>query len=144
MRLLRTKRIAYVAAMSAAAIAIGCGDDDDGGSNNADRYSGEEAEVAGLVDDLADAGSDGDGELICEQIFTPVLTAFIEKQSGHTCATEVEENVPEGEYELEVDTIEIADGAATVGVTDNNDVKLTLRIEQVDGDWRVARVLPSL
>ena len=75
MRALRSKRIAYVIALSASAVVIGCGGDDgDDVNNNADNYEGTEAEVASVVDDFANAGRDGEGETICSEIFTAELT----------------------------------------------------------------------
>ena len=144
MRQVRTKRVAYVAALAAAAIAAGCGDDDEV-NNNADNYDGTEAEIAGLVDDFANAGRDGDGTKICDEIFTAELSDNVEREAGQSCATEVEENLPEDEYELEVDSLEVdGDTAATVGVTDEDDNSSILHIEKVDDLWRIARVTPAL
>lgn len=121
---------------------IGCGGDgdDDDVNNNAENYSGEEAEVAGLIDDFANAGRDGDGDLICEQIFSTSLAENVEKESGQSCASEVEENLPEGEYELEVNSVEVDGKAATVGVTDQDDNSNVLHIQKVGAEWRIARV----
>lgn len=137
------KQVTYVAALSAAAIALGCGDDDDI-NNNADNYDGTEAEVAGLVDDFANAGRDGDGTKICDEIFTDELTKNIEREAGQSCASEVEDNLPEDEYELEIDSLELdGDTAATVAVTDEDDNGSVLHIEKVDDVWRIARVTPA-
>jgi hypothetical protein len=125
-------------ALLAAAFVIGCGGDDD--ETNADRYDGEEAEVAGLVDDFAEAGRDGDGQRICDQIFADALAANVEKESKQSCATEVEENIPEGDYELEVDSVDVNGDEATAAVTDQDDNKSVLHVVKIDSDWRVLRV----
>jgi hypothetical protein len=144
MRPAHTKRLALVAALSASVLAIGCGGDDgDDVNNNADDYSGQDAEVAQLVDDFANAGRDGDGEKICDEIFSEQLTQNVEKAAGQSCQTEVEDNLPEDKYELEVDTLEVNGGAATVGVTDQDDNKSVLHIEKDGADWRIARVTPG-
>ena len=143
MRALRTKRIAWVAALATAAIAVGCGDDDDDVNNNADNYSGTDAEVAGLVDDFANAGRDGDGTQVCEEIFAAELAANVEQEAGQSCPSEVEENLPEGDYELEIDSLEVDGDTATVGVTDQGDNSSVLNVERADGDWRIARVTPA-
>jgi hypothetical protein len=143
MRALRTKRIAYVAALAAAAIAVGCGDDDDDVNNNADNYSGTDAEVAGVVDDFANAGRDGDGTEVCEEVFAPELASNVEEEAGQSCPSEVEENLPEGDYELEIDSLEVDGDTATVGVTDQDDNSSVLHVERADGDWRIARVTPA-
>ena len=124
------------------AIAAGCGDDDDV-NNNADDYEGTEADVAGLVDDFANAGRDGDGTKICEDIFSTELVSNIERESGQSCPSEVEDNLPKDEYELEVDSLAVDGETATVEVTDQDDNNSVLHIENVDGAWRIARVTPA-
>ena len=144
MRALRANRAAYVVALSAAAIAIGCGDDGDDVNSNADNYSGTEAEVAGVVDDLGNAGRDGDGTVICDEIFTPEFAEFVESEAGQSCASEIQENVPEGDYELEIETVEVDGDTATVGITDQDDNETVLHMERADGDWRITRFTPNL
>jgi hypothetical protein len=144
MRQLRAKRIAFVAALSTAAIAAGCGGGDDDVNNNADDYDGTEADVAGLVDDFANAGRDGDGTKVCDDIFTEDLSANIEHAAGQSCASEVEDNLPEDEYELEIDSLKLSGDTATVAVTDQDDNSSVLHIEKVDDDWRITRVTPGV
>ena len=136
------KGTAFVAAFCAMAIAAGCGDDDDV-NNNADDYDGTDAEVAGLVDDFANAGRDGDGTKICEEIFTAELKSNIERESGQSCPSEVEDNLPEDDYELQVDSLAVDGDTATVEVTDEDDNSSVLHIERVDDAWRIARVTPA-
>jgi len=124
------------------AVAAGCGDDDDV-NNNADNYDGTEAEVASVVDDFANAGRDGDGTKICEDIFSTELADNIERESGQSCPSEVEDNLPEGEYELEIDTLAVDGDTATAAVTDQEDNSSVLHIDKVDDVWRVARVTPA-
>jgi hypothetical protein len=142
MRPTHRKRTLFVALLSASALAAGCGGDDDV-NNNADDYDGTEGEVAQVVDDFANAGRDGEGDKICEEIFDEELTQNVEKEAGQRCPTEVEENLPEDEYELEVDTLEVDGDTATVGVTDQDDNKSVLHIEKVDDAWRITRVTPG-
>ena len=123
------------------ALVIGCGGDDE--ETNADRYEGEEAEVAGLVDDFAEAGREGDGEKVCEQLFAEALAKNVEREADQSCASEVEDNLPEDEYELEVDSVDVTDDTATVAVTDQDDNKSILHVVKVDSDWRVLRVTPG-
>jgi hypothetical protein len=125
------------------AIAAGCGGDDDDVNNNADDYDGTDADIAGVVDDFANAGRDGDGTKICEDIFTTELSDNIERESGQSCQSEVEDNLPEDEYELEIDTLQVDGDTATVAVTDQNDNGSVLHIEKVDDAWRIARVTPA-
>jgi hypothetical protein len=141
MRAGQTRRFVSLLALSAV-VAIGCGGDDDV-NNNADNYEGTEAEVASLVDDFANAGRDGDGDEVCDEIFTENLAKNIQDEAGQSCATEVEDNLPEGEYEVTIDSLEVDGDTATVGVTDQADNESVLHIQRADGDWRVARVTPG-
>lgn len=134
------KRFASLLALSAAAVAIGCGGDDDDANNNADNYDGTDAEVAAVVDDFANAGRDGDGAKVCDEIFTEQLSGSVEEAAGQSCASEVEDNLPEGDYELTIDTLQVDGDTATVGVTDQEDNESVLHLEQTDSDWRLARV----
>jgi len=142
MRAPRTKWIAHVAALSAAALVIGCGGDDDV-NNNADDYSGTEAEVATLVDDFANAGRDGDGTQICEEIFAPELAENIQDEAAQSCPSEVQDNLPEDDYELEIDSLDLEDDKATVAVTDQDDNSSVLHIERADAGWHITRVTPA-
>ena len=127
-------------ALSAAVVAIGCGGDDDDVNNNADNYDGADAEVAAVVDDFANAGRDGDGAKVCDEIFAEELSANVEEEAGQSCASEVEDNLPEGDYELTIDTLQVDGDKATVGVTDQEDNKSVLHFERTDSEWRVTRV----
>ena len=100
--------------------------------------------MATLVDDFANAGRDGDGTQVCEEIFAPELDRRnVEDEAGQSCASEVEANLPEDDYELEVDSVDVKDDTATVAVTDQDDNKSVLHVVKVDSDWRVLRVTPG-
>jgi hypothetical protein len=143
MRALRSKRVAFATVLSATAIAAGCGGGDDV-NNNADDYDGTEGEVAGLVDDFANAGRDGDGTKICEDIFAPELAKNVEQEAGQSCPSEVEDNLPEDKYELEIDSLEVKGDTATVAVTDQDDNSSVLHIEKISDVWRIASVTPAV
>lgn len=135
--------MALVAALSAGALMVACGDDDDDVNSNADDYSGQEAEVAQLVDDFANAGRDGDGDRVCDEIFSDELAKSVERAAGQSCPSEVEDNLREGEYELQVDTLEVNGDTATVAATDQEDRKSVFHIEKVGSEWRITRVTPG-
>jgi len=128
------------ASILAAAAAVGCGGGDDDPEKNADRYEGDEAEVAALIDDFAEAGRAGDGERVCGEVFTEALATNVARESGQTCPEEVQQNLPEGEYELTVDSIEVKGASATVHVTDESDNESLLTLVRASGQWRVLRV----
>jgi hypothetical protein len=133
----------FVAALSTVALMGACGGDDDDVNNNADDYSGQEGEVAQVVDDFADAGRDGDGDKVCSEIFAEQLAENVEKEAGQSCASEVSENLPEDDYELEVDTLEVDGNTATVGVTDQDDNKSVLHFQKADSAWQIVSVTNS-
>ena len=69
------------------------------------------------------------------------MTKNVEQESGQSCPSEVSENLPEDEYELEVNTLEVSGDTATAAVTDQDDNKSVLHIEKADAlNWRIARV----
>jgi hypothetical protein len=134
-------RIRYVAALISAALLVSCGGDD--GSNNADEFEGDERDVVSVVDAFADAGRDGDGGKVCDEIFATALAKNVERESRQDCAAEVEENLPEDEYELEVDDVNVKGKGATVSVTDQDDNQSVLHMVKVGGGWRILRVTPG-
>jgi hypothetical protein len=142
MRAVQLRRFTSLLAISAAAVAIGCGGDDDV-NNNAGDYDGTDAEVATLVDEFGEAGRDGDGDKICEEIFTEELAGNVEEAAEQSCPSEVQENLPEGDYEVTIDSLEVDGDTATVSVSDQDDNESVLHVEKIDDDWRVARVTPA-
>lgn len=136
-------RVAYLGAVLAATVAVGCGGGDDDDESNADRYEGAEAEVAAVVDEFSEAGREGDGARICGEIFARALARNIEQEAGQSCETEVTENLPEDEYELTVDSLNVKDQAATAAVTDQDDNSSVLHMVKTESGWEVLRVTPS-
>jgi hypothetical protein len=132
-------RMTYLGALIGASLVIGCGGGDDEESN-ADRFEGDDRAVAAVIDDFAEAGRDGDGSRVCDEIFAAALKRNIEREAKQSCATEVQDNLPEDEYELDVDTIEVDGATATVTVTDQEDNKSVLVMTKAGDDWRVFRV----
>ena len=131
-----------IAALIGASLVAGCGGGDDEDSN-ASRYEGDEADVAGVVDDFAAAGKDGDGAKICNEIFDAALAKNVEREAKQSCASEVQDNLPEGEYDLTVNSIQVKGNAATAAVTDQDDNKSVLFMTKKGDAWRVFRVTPA-
>ena len=128
-------RLAYFGAIALASVAVGCGGDDDNGSGG-----GDEDAVAAVVADFAKAGHDGDGEKICVDIFAPELTENVRRAAKQSCPAEVQENLPEGEYELTVDSLEVDGDNATVSVTDQKDNSSVMHLVKTDDEWRILRI----
>jgi len=135
-------RKACLAVLIGTALVAGCGGGDDE-ETNADRYEGDEQDVAAVIDDFAEAGNDGDGDRVCTQIFSTALARNVEREAKQSCATEVSENLPEGDYELTANSIEVKENAATAVVTDQDDNKSVLYLTKSGDSWRVFRVTPS-
>lgn len=133
-------RVAYLAAVAGATLVVGCGGGDD---KHADNYEGEEANVAGVVDTLEEAGHDGDGNRVCQEVFAAPLAENVARESGQSCADEVEENIPEGEYELQIDSLQVDGPTARVSITDQANNQSILEMVKSGDDWRVLRVEPS-
>jgi hypothetical protein len=137
-----TMRTACLAALIGVALAAGCGGGDDEESN-ADRFEGDEAEVAAVIDDFSEAGRDGDGDRVCSEIFDTALAKNVEREAKQSCATEVNENLPEGDYDLTANSIEVKGNAATAVVSDQDENKSVLYFTKKGDDWRVFRVTPN-
>jgi hypothetical protein len=147
MRALGTRQIALavvaaVIVVVAVVLLIGGGDDDV--NNNAERYDGTEAEVATVVDDLGSAGRDGDFSAICDDILAPEFADFIGSEGGQDCSSELAENIPEGDYELEIETLDVQDDTATAGVADQGGNETVLHLERTEGDWLIVRFTPNI
>lgn len=136
-------RTAYVGALVGVSLVIGCGGGDDK-STNADRFEGDDRDVAVVIDDFAEAGRDGDGTRVCDEIFDESLKRNIEREAKQSCASEVQDNLPKDKYELDVDTIEIKGKSATVTVTDQDDNKSVLVMTKTGDDWRIFRVRAAM
>ena len=132
-------RIAYLGALVGATLAVGCGGGDDDESN-ADRYEGDERDVAAVVDAFAQAGHDGDGAKVCEEVFADALTRNVEREAEQSCEAEVEENLPRDEYELEVDAVDVTGTTATANVTDQDDNRSVLHMVKTGDEWRILRI----
>jgi ketosteroid isomerase-like protein len=132
-----------IAGLLGAALIAGCGGGDDEDNSNASRYEGDEADVAAVVDDFSEAGRDGDGDRICTKIFDQALAKNIEREAKQSCPSEVEDNLPEGEYELTVSSVQVKGNAATAAVKDQADNKSVLYMTKKGDEWRVFRVTPA-
>jgi hypothetical protein len=129
-----------ILAIALTAALPGCGlggDDDDGGS---DRDAVEQ-----VMTDLETASREGDGERICNQIFTPKLSDSVtESAASGSCATEVKDKLFSPETEIEVQNIEVPDEAnATATVEEANGNTSTVFLVKQSGRWRIRGVTPA-
>jgi hypothetical protein len=131
-----SKRPALLLALAAAAL-IGCGSDDDPGSSD---FEGEEAEVAAVIDRLSDSARQGDGDTICNDLFTSNLRISIRRASGQPCSDEVTENIVDDDTKYTTEDVTVEGARATARVKDQKDRMTALLLEQVGGEWRIARI----
>lgn len=125
-----------VATALAALLVAGCGGDE----KASDRFEGEEAEVAAVVDRLGEAARAGDVATICEQLITVALQRSVRQASGTSCGDEFRENIVADDARFDVVSIEVTDDEATAVVTDQDERRSTLFLGVEEGQWRIARI----
>ena len=138
---MNSMRKTMATALGAGAIAVGgCGGGDD--EPNAERFEGQEGEVARVVDQLGDAARAGDVKSICEDLITRNLQISIRTAAGTSCAQEFEENIVSENTRFTIDDITVQEGgrAATASVTDQEDRKSDLVLQREGDGWRIARI----
>ena len=107
--------------------------------------SEEEDDVRFVMSDLQAASRDGDGDRICNEIFTPKLANSITSASKHgSCAKEVEENLFAPDVRIVVDDVRIDDPTnATAVVKEYNGNVSRVLLAKQGGDWRIRSVQPG-
>ena len=122
---------------------VGCGgaSDDDVGANEANEAN----EVRFLVADLQAASRDGDGDLICNQIFTPKLADSVTSAStSGSCAKEVKKNLFDPGERFIVADVELVDSAtATAIVKESHGTTSKLSLIKQGGEWRIRSIGPA-
>jgi hypothetical protein len=112
--------------------------DDQGGGSDQDA-------VEQVLSDLQSASREGDGERICNQIFTPKLATLVTNSSeSGSCATEVRENLFSQEAKFEVQNVDVPDESnATAIVKEVNGNTSTVFMVKQSGRWRIRSVTPA-
>jgi hypothetical protein len=124
-------------AVVAAAVVVTRGDNDGGSSS--------EAAVKQVLTDLQTASREGDGERICNQIFTPKLSNLVTASStSGSCATEVKSKLFSPDAQIEVESVNVADESnATAVVKEANGNTSTVFLVRQSGVWRIRSVTPA-
>jgi len=105
------------------------------GSESSDRDAVEQ-----VMSDLQSASRDGDGQRICNEIFTPKLSDSVTRSSGTgSCASEVKAKLFSPEAQIEVQ--DSSNATATVEEANGN-VSNVFLVKQ-DGRWRIRSVTPA-
>ena len=110
-----------------------------------DSAASDQDAVKQVMTDLQTASRDGDGERICNQIFTPKLSNAITKSSASgSCATEVKDKLFSPSTTIEVENVNVTDESnATVTVKEANGNTSTVFLVKQSGLWRIRSVTPA-
>ena len=121
-------------AVTAAALA-GCGAQT---QSSAEDVQGAEREVAQLVDDLQEAGTQGDAEEICGRILATELLNSI-REGDSDCVEEMDKALADAnDFELQVLDVSISGTTARAQVRQGDDGRTgTLAFERDGDSWRV-------
>ena len=112
--------------------------DDQGGGSD-------QGAVQQVLSDLQTASREGDGERICNQIFTPKLSTLVTNSSeSGSCATEVRQNLFAQDARFEVQNVDVPDESnATAVVKEANGNTSTVFLVKQSGRWRIRSVTPA-
>lgn len=128
-----------VVAVAVAVVLVtrGAGDDDASGTDA--------AAVRQVLTDLESASREGDGERICNQIFTPKLANLVTSSSASgSCATEVKSKLFSADAQIEVQSVNVTDESnATAIVKEANGNTSTVFLVRQSGLWRIRSVTPA-
>lgn len=124
-------------AVVAVAVVVTRGGNDGGNSD--------EAAVRQVLTDLESASREGDGELICNQIFTPKLANLVTSSSASgSCATEVKSKLFSPDAQIEIESVNVTDESnATAVVKEANGNTSTVFLVRQSGVWRIRSVTPA-
>ena len=132
---------AIAVAAVAVLLVVGVFSTDDEGSN-AERFSGEQAEVATVIDQVQDALDANDGERLCNDLLSPSFEASVTAAEG-SCESFVSQLMPGGaQPELDVKDITIDRAIATVRLTEDQTPQVW-QLERSGGSWRVDAINAS-
>ena len=125
-------------AVAVAVVLVTRGAGDDAGSTDA-------VAVRQVLTDLETARREGDGERICNQIFTPKLANLVTSSStSGSCATEVKSKLFAPDAQLEVQSVNVTDESnATAIVEEANGNTSTVFLVRQSGVWRIRSVTPA-
>ena len=129
------RRPLAVLALVLAALASGCA----GGASSSSDFTGEEKQVADVVEKLQSAGETGDAKEICDDILARSLSDQI-KAAGSSCEQELDKAIKDADdFELEVEDVTISGNTATAKVKgrDGGAEKVrTFEFEREGSGWR--------
>ena len=101
------------------------------------KFSGEQAKVAQVVDDLASAGRSDHPYTICSDILSKQVVAEL-KSAGGNCEAEMKSAIEDAsDFDLQVRSVKVTGNSATAQVRQGDKGKvLTYSFVKENGDWR--------
>ena len=132
--MLRPSACLVALALAPAALAAGCTQ-----SDSTSDFQGEQKAVAEAVEDLQDAGQDGDARRICREILAPDLVRKLQ-DGGKRCEPAVDEALDDADnYQLDVKAVRVNGNRAIARVeAGQDDEDETLELVRVGREWRIA------
>jgi hypothetical protein len=101
------------------------------------QFKGAQADVAEVVDRLAQAGRARDAQTICNDILAKQLVAEL-KSAGGDCVTEMERAIADAsDYDLQVRSVKVTGNNASAQVRQGDDGQVaTFSFVKEDGAWK--------
>ena len=98
-----------------------------------------------VVADLQAASRDGDGDRICDQIFTPKLADSVTSASKDgSCAKEVKKNLFSPSTRFVVENVKIENPTTATAIVKESDAKTSkMSLVKQSGEWRIRSVGPA-
>jgi hypothetical protein len=103
------------------------------------KFSGEQAKVAQVVDDLASAGRAHHPDTICSDILSKQVVAEL-KSAGGDCETEMKAAIEDAsDFDLQVRSVKVTGNSATAQVSQGDKGQVvTYSFVKENGDWRAS------
>jgi hypothetical protein len=131
-----------LALLTTVAALAGCGgSSDDPAPAPSAAVRGDQRTILATVDALQVASRTGDGESVCEDLFTPALVKSVEAAANRSCGKEVRQRMFSRDAAISVSrNIEVAGDRGTAVVREQNGNVSKLSMIKHDARWRIDRV----
>jgi S-adenosylmethionine synthetase len=120
----------------------GCG----GEPSSAEKFKGEEARIAAVIEDIQTAGERRDPEKMCRDLVSKALRDKL-GEVGSSCDKEIEKALEDADaFDLEVEKVTVSGTTAEVAVRgEAGEAKRSATVSMVkeDGRWRAASFSPA-
>lgn len=134
-----------VVALTVLVALAGCGGSTGGGPGGGGGGGNQEDAVRSVLTNLQAASRQGNGNRICDQIFTPKLADSVTSSSkSGSCAKEVKAKVFSPEAKITVEDVTVSDAAnAKATIKEQNGKTSSVFLVKQGSEWRVRSVKPA-